>query len=96
MPVAAFAAGAAIALLALRLLLAVINYVATKRRRHISTMIVLGSGAHRGSRLPLRCRVCTRCIWRSGGGWVRCALRGNCADTAAAACARHSLRQTAW
>jgi hypothetical protein len=44
MAVAAFAAGAVVALLALRLLLGVINYIASRRRSNVSTVIVLGSG----------------------------------------------------
>ena len=39
-----FAAGAAVALLALRLLLGVINYISSRRRSNASTVIVLGSG----------------------------------------------------
>jgi hypothetical protein len=46
-PAGAFAAGIAIALLGLRLVLAVIHFIRSKRRRRVNTMVVLGSGASR-------------------------------------------------
>jgi Na+/H+-translocating membrane pyrophosphatase len=45
MPIAPFAAGGAIALLGIRLVLAVISHVSYKRRQHKRTLVVLGSGA---------------------------------------------------
>lgn len=52
-PLGPFGAGVAIALLGLRLLLAVAQFVRNKRRRHVKTLVVLGSG---GSR-RLRCKL---------------------------------------
>lgn len=49
-----FVAGAVGALLLLRLILAVINFVARRRRSHIRTLVVLGSGT------------CKLAVWRAG------------------------------
>ncbi|KAL4419553.1 hypothetical protein ABPG77_006884 [Micractinium sp. CCAP 211/92] len=48
-----FVAGAVGALLLLRLILAVINFVARRRRSHIRTLVVLGSGGHTAEMLAL-------------------------------------------
>lgn len=55
MELAPVLAGAAGALLLLRLLLAVINFIQRRRRTHIRTMVVLGSGRLCRVRRGLRC-----------------------------------------
>lgn len=53
MPIAPFAAGGAIALLGIRLVLAVISHVSYKRRQHKRTLVVLGSGGHTAEMMAL-------------------------------------------
>lgn len=53
MPIAPFAAGGAIALLGLRLVLAAISHVSYKRRQHKRTLVVLGSGGHTAEMMAL-------------------------------------------